>query len=208
MANRKYLIVPGQRFGKLVVIQEFYIFRHGRQERMVKCLCDCGKETVQRIVNIFTTVSSCGCNRGKNKGIKGHGYSKTSIYHIYLRMVFRCYNKNNKDYKYYGERGISVYKEWIDNPKLFCEWAFKNGYQKGLTIERIDNNKNYTPENCTFITRARQVNNMRSNIIIDYQNEKMSMADFCHKYNLRYQRFHDRIIKLNWTIEKAILNCN
>lgn len=133
-----------------------------------------------------------------------HGLTGERIYNIWLRMKFRCYNPNNKDYKYYGGRGIGVCEEWRNNAKSFCEWALKNGYTKGLTIDRNDNSKDYSPENCSFVTMSKQANNKRDNYII----ENMSMADFCRKYNLRYQRFHDRIIRFNWPIEKAMLNCS
>ena len=204
MSYRKYNVKEGQKYGKLTIIKEIYLFKNNRNTRYVVCLCDCGKETTQRIVDIFTTISSCGCNRGKNKGTKGHGYSYDTIYKNYTRLIFRCYNKNNKDYKYYGGRNIGVCKEWRENPASFCKWAYENGYKKGLTIERNNNNKDYSPENCSFVTMSRQANNKRDNYII----ENMSMADFCRKHNLIYQRFHDRIIRLNWAVEKAMLNCS
>ena len=209
MPSKKYSVLPGQRFGKLIAIKEIYVTdQKGRISRQVICLCDCGKTTIQRVVAIYTTVSSCGCNRGKNKGEWGHGYSKTSIYKVFIRMKFRCYNKNNKDYPYYGGRGIGICQEWLDSPSSFCEWAYGNGYKKGLTIERIDNNKGYSPENCTLVTRLVQANNTRANKLIKYNNEELSTAAFCRKHKLKYRTFVSRINKLKWTPERAIKNCS
>lgn len=206
--DAKYFTTQGQRFGKLTVISEIYLIRNGRKTRFAKCLCDCGKTTTQRIVDIFTTVSSCGCNRGKNKGVRGHGYTHDPIYSTFIGMKSRCYYKKDLRYNDYGGRGITIYEEWRKHPNLFFKWAYQNGYQKGLTIERKDNNGNYCPENCEFTSRGRQANNKRNNTVIDFNDEKMSMADFCRKHNLIYQRFHDRVYRFKWPIKKAILNCN
>lgn len=81
-----------------------------------------------------------------------HGYHGTSIYKLWAGMVSRCETKSSHNYKYYGGRGISVCKKWRLSPKIFCEWALKNGYAKGLRIDRKDNNKGYTPSNCQFIS--------------------------------------------------------
>jgi hypothetical protein len=210
MSSRKYNVILGQKINSLTVLEELYLYKNNRNERYVRCLCDCGKETILRIVSLLNNTKSCGCLRiaKLSEKITTHGCYESTIYNVWTGMKNRCYHKNSKYYKYYGGRGISIHQDWIDNPELFFKWALANGYKKGLTIERINNNSNYSPFNCKFISRLRQANNMRSNIIIDYNNTKLTMSDFCRKYNLRYQRFHDRIVRLNWAVEKAMVDCS
>ena len=83
-----------------------------------------------------------------------HGYSRHPLYSVWNGIKNRCYNKNEKQYGVWGGRGISVCDEWINNPKAFIEWALKSGYKKGLFIDRINNDMDYEPNNCRFITRA------------------------------------------------------
>lgn len=90
-----------------------------------------------------------------------HGYSKHILYRAWDNIKTRCYNKNCKYYKYYGGRGITIYKEWVNDPKAFIEWALNNGWKQGLEIDRKDNNGNYDPSNCRFITHAENMCNTR-----------------------------------------------
>jgi len=205
----KYFVKPGQRFGRLVVIKEFSIIKYGYPLRRVRCKCDCGNIIETNLSSIFKHTQSCGCFRRENSAnmLRTHGLWYDPVYAIFVNMKSRCYNKKDKNYNRWGGRGIGICKEWLDNPKLFVDWAYSNGYKKGLTIERIDNNGDYSPDNCTFADRLRQANNTRNNRIIKYNGDELSMADFCRKYNLNYFRFGARTGRLNWSIEKSMINC-
>ena len=88
-----------------------------------------------------------------------HGLSSHPLYRVWAGMKARCYNKNSKIYEYYGRRGIKICNEWINNPTDFIFWGLKNGYKLGLDIDRINNNGDYTPDNCRFTTRKININN-------------------------------------------------
>lgn len=130
--------------------------------------------------------------------------SKSSLYNIWNGMKFRCTNKNSGSYKNYGQRGISVCEEWFNNPQSFIEWALKNGYKEGLTIDRIDNEKDYCPENCRWISKGEQAKNRRMNYCIEYKGETKTLWELCEELNLNYNLVHNRIKKLGWSLEKAI----
>jgi hypothetical protein len=205
----KYFVEPGQKFGRLTVIQEITIRdNRGYKQRRVICKCDCGNEITTNLQSIFKHTSSCGCFRKENSAnmLRTHGLENDPVYAIFKRMRARCCYVKNQDYPKWGGRGITICNEWFLNPKLFVDWANNHGYQKGLTIERIDNNKGYSPDNCIFTNRLRQANNTRNNHIIEYGGEKMSMADFCRTHNLNYARFYQRL-KAGLSIDKSMQNC-
>lgn len=97
----------------------------------------------------------------KSCGISKHKMSNSKIYDVWASMKQRCYNKKNEKYKYYGERGITVCDEWKNDFKSFYDWAFENGYQEGLTIDRIDNYNGYFPNNCRWTNYYTQQSNKR-----------------------------------------------
>ena len=89
-----------------------------------------------------------------------HGYSYHPLYHVWRGMKVRCTDVNNEKYKNYGGRGISIYEKWL-YPMIFIEWALENGWDKGLRLDRIDNDGDYTPENCRFVSPTISSNNQR-----------------------------------------------
>lgn len=99
-------------------------------------------------------------------------------------MLDRCYNSNSKSYFRYGGRGITVCDEWRLSKSSFVDWALKNGYQLGLTIERIDNNGNYNPRNCTFASKKQQNNNRRSNKFIYYDGQNKTLSQWSEFFNI------------------------
>ena len=119
-------------------------------------------------------------------------------------MKQRCYNSNNKDYPDYGERGITICREWKNDFKAFYDWAINNGYAENLEIERIDNNENYEPSNCKWATRKEQNNNTRHNHYIELNGEIHTMKEWAKIIGLSYQTLSSRINKLHWNIEKAL----
>lgn len=119
-------------------------------------------------------------------------------------MIQRCNNSNNKDYRYYGGKSIKICKEWLKFPN-FEKWAFKNGYQENLTIERIDVNKNYCPENCCWIPKSEQSKNKTNNIKITAFGETKNLADWVNdnRCSVNYQTIQQRL-KSGLSPEEAI----
>ena len=136
--------------------------------------------------------------RQKQDIIKEYGYSdideynkdSVRLHHILIIMRERCYNKSHDKYRYYGGKGVTIYDEWLQNPKEFVHWAMLNGYSKGLQIDRIDNNKGYYPENCRWVTRTQNMNNRSNNFYITLYGKTQSLADWCREYNLNYKKTH------------------
>lgn len=131
-----------------------------------------------------------------------HGDSKMSIYHVWHAMINRCRNPKLKAYPNYGGRGIEVCKKWHDY-LTFKEWAVNNGYNKSLTLERIDVDGNYCPENCTWTTMKRQSNNRRNNHLIAHNGKTKTITEWANALGINENTLRSRIIKCNWSIEKA-----
>lgn len=152
----------------------------GHTYRTWKCKCVCGNETIKTTSELRNGHSiSCGCYRiEKTKEFATtHGLSKTRLYKTYTSMKARCYRPTTTYYENYGGRGIKVCDEWLESFENFKAWADKSGYADNLTIERIDNDGNYCPENCTWITKQEQDRNKRTNHPVIYKGQEMLLTD-------------------------------
>ena len=132
-----------------------------------------------------------------------HGYRHTVVYDTWRHIKGRCNNPKDKAYKNYGGRGIKVCKEWQDNPKAFCDWALANGWQKGLSLDRIDNNKGYSPDNCRWVTRKVQNNNRRCTPHITYNGETHTIKEWSDILGIKYHTLFVRINTRNWGLDRA-----
>lgn len=205
--------LTGKKFGRWTVIKLHHkkqLFnKEGIRKRYLYywlCKCDCGTERAV-LGNSLTTgqTKSCGClKRERVKEVRTkHGLSGTKLKGIYNSMKERCYNKNDKNYLDYGGRGIKVCQEWQDDFMNFYNWAMANGYKEGLTIDRIDNDKGYSPNNCRWATMKEQCRHRRNSHLIEYNGKIQCISAWAEEYNLKDKLLHDRL-KAKWDIEKAL----
>lgn len=197
--------ITGQTFGRLTAIK--YVYSDKSRTAVWQCKCNCGN-----IVNVKGTelrngqVNSCGClqkERARMSNTK-HGKSNTKLHPVWRGMKQRCYNKNDKRYKYYGARGIAVCDEWRNDFMAFYTWSMNNGYKEGLTIDRIDINGNYEPDNCRWTTQKQQNKNTRHNKNYTINGETYCLKDWCTILRLKYSTVANRINLYNWSIERAL----
>ena len=146
--------LAGQRFGRLVVIRDSGQRVKGKGSVIWECQCGCGNVTVVR-GDVLTRggTKSCGCFQRDSTRARAtiHGKSNTRPYRIWLGMKARCFNEDNKDYRWYGKKGIKICDEWNNSFALFYHWGNENGYKDDLTIDRINPKGDYEPDNCRWI---------------------------------------------------------
>lgn len=134
--------------------------------------------------------------------MKKHGLCGTKLYNVWLTMKQRCYNPNDRHFKWYGAKGIKVCDEWKD-PRAFYDWCITNGYKDGLTIDRIDHTRDYSPDNCRFITMSAQQRNKSSCKNITYKGETHNVQEWAEKLNIAPSTLRARFNK-GWSIERAL----
>lgn len=188
--------LEGKRFGKLVVMKLFDIKKY---KKYWLCKCDCGGQIVVRDDCLKRNVThSCGCLKHK------HDLSECKLYKVWVSIKSRCLNKDDRAFKNYGGRGITMCKEWKNSFQTFYDWAMENGYESGLSIDRIDVNGNYCPENCRWATSQEQLNNTRRNHFVEYKGEKHTIAEWGRIVGLSRALIENRIMNYKWTAERAL----
>lgn len=188
--------IINKRFGRLKVVE----FSHIKNKTSYwKCICDCGNEKIiSRGALTSGDTISCGCFREEHKSEYGfkHGKAGTKLYSVWSSMIQRCTNPKASNYKRYGGRGIKICDEWRKNFISFYDWAIENDYNKGLSLDRINNDGNYEPSNCRWVTIKQQQNNMRTNHFVEYKGIKRTLSEWArilkvNRETLRYRINHN-----------------
>lgn len=178
----------GKKFGRLTVLEK--VSKTGDTRVLYKCKCDCGNECIIGGNDLKRgTTRSCGCLQKELlvARCKTHGMSNTRVYNIWKHMIGRCYNKNHIAYCKYGAKGITVCSEWHEFGP-FVKWAKEHGYANNLTIDRIDNTKNYSPDNCRWVTLKEQARNKARTIKFS---NGIPLIQFCEENNLNYKHVYN-----------------
>jgi len=204
--------LTGQRFGRLVVINEAESSKPGRHWL---CRCDCGNTCIRRsgaLRDKHHKNKSCGCahvdsiRKASQAAWKATttwtGPHKKQLVWLLKNIKKRCYNKSDSHYKWYGGKGVRLCDEWLNNSSAFYDWCLANGYKPGLTIERKDCEGMYSPENCTFIPASEQQRNTTKNRFISWKGETMCLADWSRKLGIRYGALQHRLDR-GWSVDKA-----
>lgn len=202
--GRKTLDLVGKRFGRLTVVEYDSCNQHGKS--MWNCRCECGNTCLVRGTRLTSGhTKSCGCYSQDITKVRAttHGLSNTRLYNIWRVMRKRCDYENGANYKHYGAKGIRVCAEWY-NFENFRDWAITNGYEDGLTIDRIDNNGNYTPENCRWVDMKAQSRNTSRNKLITFRGETHCMQDWADILGINYRTIQQRINVYGWSAERAL----
>lgn len=191
----KAINLAGRRFGRLTAIERV---ASPKAQAQWRCVCDCGKETVVRSQDLRNGhTKSCGCyglevSVSHTPSFFTHKESKSRLYRVWIGIKERCNNCKNKDYSYYGGRGIKACPEWDKSYLAFRDWALASGYRDDLTIDRIDVNGSYCPENCRWVDMKTQMNNTRANRKITQNGETRTMAEWAERTGIAYETIRYR----------------
>lgn len=213
MGKRKIEVNPGDKFNRLTVISETESRRHpnGKPSRYINCRCECGNEVTVSLDSLHSgKTKSCGCLQKEitAEAHYKHGASKTRLHNIWIKMRGRCEKEYCAGYKYYGSRGIKVCNEWQEFVP-FRDWALNNGYRKDLTIERVDVNGNYCPENCCWTPLNEQMRNRTDRVWYTYNGKTQLLSGWAKDLNTDVRTLWARIHVLGWSIEDTLtLGCH
>lgn len=202
----KLVDLTGKTFGRLTVIERAAV--EHKNYAVWLCRCSCGNTKFVRSCHLINgATTSCGCYQKEmaSKANTTHHLSRTRLYNEWQHMKKRCYWKNYKAYSFYGGKGIVVCDEWKDSFEAFRQWALNNGYSDELTLDRIDINKNYEPDNCRWTTKYIQANNRSICRIVEYHGEQGVYEGMCRKLNVNQTTIRYRM-KKGYSFEEAVDN--
>jgi hypothetical protein len=193
----------GQRFGRLIVVSLTRLETDGRAAVVARC--DCGRSVTVRTANLLRGLSqSCGClmRQRTSEAARTHGRSRTPEHSVWTSIKGRCFNLNNHAYSDYGGRGIAVCAEWRTSFETF--YRDMGPRPDGATLDRKDNDGPYSKSNCRWATRKTQANNRRSNHVIEFHGESLTLSGWAERTGIPYDVVKQRINKLRWTVERAL----
>lgn len=179
------------------------------------CKCDCGNEIATLAGSLRSgETRSCGCLQ-KEKALITASHARavrcskvktknSHLYSVWYNMIARCTDPKNKSYPNYGGRGIRVCAEWQNDFYAFQSWALEHGFAPVLTIDRIDNDGDYAPDNCRWATYVEQNNNYRRNVIIEFRGEQRTIAEWARLTGLGHALIWQRIFALKWPVSRAL----
>lgn len=206
----EFIDLTGKRFGRLVAISLAVTEKKGSYWL---CRCDCGNMAVVRRGNLVSgNTKSCGClgeeirqtniKRAADKAATHRYSNKERLYTIWARMRQRCRNPRYNRASSYYKKGVTVCEEWTDY-LAFREWAYSNGYRDGLSIDRIDNDGNYCPENCRWATSKEQANNRSSNHRVAFNEEILTIREWAARLGIAESTLSSRLSR-GWDVERAL----
>ncbi len=207
--TKRDLCPPGSTFGRLTV-QELVPKTNTKGERVwhARCRCDCGNVVEPLIYGLLDGATrSCGCRIREITASRNrkHGMTGTRLYRTWRNMLNRCNNPAVRAYRDYGARGIAVCSEWSEFP-AFSEWANATGYSDSLQIDRKNNNGNYSPDNCRWVTRLTNAQNKRTTLMATHNGVTKKLIEWCDhpESKVPYRIVKQRMRTYGWPLWKAI----
>ena len=195
--------VAGQKFNHLTAVKPVYAGKYYTRYWVFKC--DCGKEVESLLPNVKKgNTKSCGCLRKKvsSELHKTHGMTYSKEYYAWVHAKMRCYNKKDKEYKRYGARKIEMCEKWKNSFEKFYKDIGEA--PEGTSLDRINNNGNYEPENCHWATPKQQANNRRTSHFVEYRGEKLTLAQWSRRTGIHQENIRRRIDDYGWSIHKTL----
>lgn len=207
--NNKWRELIYKRFGKLIVADVLY---YEKKRWFMHCICDCGRNTkVERCSLISGNTRSCGCLNIKQvtqlgKQNKTHGMIHTPEYRSWSLAKSRCLNPKCKDYPNYGGRGVKMCRRWKNSFEAFYEdMRSKPKPKRDYSLDRINNDGNYEPENCRWVKRKEQNNNKRNVKEITFRGKTQTISQWAEELNIKKDTLYARLITYKWSMEKAFI---
>ena len=201
----------GKKFNKLTVLEIDHRDKYGTA--FAKCKCDCGNVCIATISGLRKgNNKSCGCmlkqvrrDIAKNrKDQTVHGGAHTRLYRIWHGMRVRCHAKGKRDGKHYADRGITICREWDESFEVFRDWALANGCRDDLSIDRIDVNGNYEPNNCRWATSVEQGRNRRNTLYVEYNGKRVTLKEVCEIEDVPYSTVWKRVRWYGMDLDSAL----
>ena len=192
--------ITGIKYGKLTVVKP--IGKNKENRVLWLAICDCGNETKAYKNQLDSKARThCGCESKNGIAQKTHGFRYHPLYSVWSSMIRRCESTSDKNYRHYGGRGIKVCERWRGSPDLF--FSDMGIRPKGASIDRIDTNGNYEPNNCRWATSKQQARNKRNTVFIEYGGEKKSIAEWADQKGVKHQTMYMRY-RRGYTNEEII----